>query len=235
MDKHQQLATYIAGNPKAVSDVVDIDRQYDRLLHFNFTATNTSLDADTVADTRAFARWVENELQNRQCRYGIGGYMEHRTLYARSALFDTPGQEPRRLHLGTDIWGPALTPVYAPLSGRIHSFQNNDLFGDYGPTIILEHDLDGLALYSLYGHLSAQSLEGLVVGQAIRQGQQIAAFGHMDENGSWPPHLHFQLMFDIQGSAGDYPGVCRYAEKELYRQNIPDPEIILRLNTATIR
>jgi murein DD-endopeptidase MepM/ murein hydrolase activator NlpD len=130
--------------------------------------------------------------------------------------------------LGVDIWAEAGTPVYAPLNGHIHSFQDNDHFGDYGPTIILQHDLDGLSLYTLYGHLSKESLNGLTVGKPIVKGQQIALFGSQEVNGHWPPHLHFQLMFDMEGCFGDYPGVGRYSEKDIYLRNSPDPNLILR-------
>jgi murein DD-endopeptidase MepM/ murein hydrolase activator NlpD len=94
--------------------------------------------------------------------------------------------------------------------------------------------LDGLTLYSLYGHVNTDSLKTLQVGALITKGQQIAAFGTENENGSWPPHLHFQLMFDMQGKAGDYPGVCRFSEKDQYQQNIPDPDLILKFSSATI-
>jgi len=157
--------------------------------------------------------------------------MEHRTIYAFSSHFDTE-DEPRRLHLGVDIWGDAGTPVYSPLDGIVHSYQNNNNIGDYGPTIILQHNLGGLTIYSLYGHLSQKSLEGLTVGQHIAKDQQIAQLGDIDENGQWPPHLHFQLMFDMEGKAGDYPGVCKFSEKEIYRMNIPDPGLILRFPEA---
>jgi murein DD-endopeptidase MepM/ murein hydrolase activator NlpD len=153
--------------------------------------------------------------------------MEHRTIYTRSALFDTD-DEPRRLHLGVDIWGDAGTPIYAPLQGTVHSFADNNNFGDYGPTIILQHNLGGLTLYSLYGHLSRESLKGLKIGQPIGLNQQIATLGNATENGHWPPHLHFQLMLDIGNSIGDYPGVGRYSQKEQYLQNIPNPELILQ-------
>jgi murein DD-endopeptidase MepM/ murein hydrolase activator NlpD len=234
MDKHQQMAHYLATHRNNVSNVVDFNPLHDRLLQFDFTANNTELPAEEIADTIKFSRWVNDKLAHSGCRYGIGGYMEHRTLYARSELFDTDFQEPRRLHLGMDIWGPAGTAVYAPMQGTVHSFQNNNHFGDYGPTIILQHDLDGLPLYSLYGHLNATCLIGLQVGQQINKGQQLATFGAAHENGNWPPHLHFQLMFDMQGLAGDYPGVCRYSQKEFYLQNIPDPDLILQFSEATI-
>jgi murein DD-endopeptidase MepM/ murein hydrolase activator NlpD len=157
--------------------------------------------------------------------------MEHRTIYAFSSHFDTD-DEPRRLHLGVDIWCDAGTPVYAPLDGVVHSYQDNNNIGDYGPTIILQHNLEGLTLYSLYGHLSRTSLEGLSVGKPVFKNQQIATFGDTDENGHWPPHLHFQLMFDMEGKLGDYPGVGKFSEKDTWQKNIPDPGLILKFPDA---
>jgi murein DD-endopeptidase MepM/ murein hydrolase activator NlpD len=233
MNLHEQLAAYVANHSHLVSPVVDINMATDCLLQLDFTETNTELQPEDIADTVRFSHWVDTKLALSNCRYGIGGYMEHRTLYSRSALFDT-GEEPRRLHLGLDIWAAAGTPIYAPLQGTVHSFQDNNYFGDYGPTIILQHNLDGLTLYSLYGHLNRKSLDGLQVGKPITQGQQIALFGAAHVNGNWPPHLHFQLMFDLQGLRGDYPGVCRYSQKQEYQRNIPDPEVILQFSRATI-
>jgi murein DD-endopeptidase MepM/ murein hydrolase activator NlpD len=227
MNKHIRLENFIREHPDKVSKVVDYDPGPDRLYKFDFTASNTELNPEDIANTEKFSHWVNQKLRDNNCRYGIGGYMEHRTLYARSELFNT-GDEPRRLHLGVDIWAEAGTPVYAPLSGQIHSFRDNDHFGDYGPTIILQHQLGDLILYTLYGHLNRESLNGLAIGDAISQGQQIALFGSEEVNGHWPPHLHFQLMFDMEGCRGDYPGVGRYSEKDIYLLNIPDPNLILK-------
>lgn len=227
MDKHYVLAQYIGNKPHKTGKVVDYDVTADKLLRLDLTAANTELTLADVADTARFSAWLDDKLKVGDYRYAIGGYMEHRTIYGRSALFDT-ADEPRRLHLGVDIWGTAGTPVYTPFDGTVHSFQDNNNFGDYGPTIILQHSLDGLTLYSLYGHLNRQSLAGLHIGMPVTANQQIALFGNANENGSWPAHLHFQLMFNMEGKTGDYPGVCRYSEMEKYRANVPDPEIILR-------
>jgi len=227
MDKHAGLSNYIKSNPGAVGKVIDVNASVDRLYHFNFTGENTDLGPDTFSNTAEFTRWINETLKANNCRYGIGGYMEHRTIYARSPLFDAK-DEPRRLHLGMDIWAPAGAPVYSPLEGKIHSFNDNNNFGDYGPAIIVEHDLNGLRLYSLYGHLSRSSLEGLTAGRPVKMNQDLGALGKADENGHWPPHLHFQLMFDMDGYYGDYPGVCRFSEKERYLQNVPDPQLLLR-------
>jgi len=227
MDKTQQFAGLLQKHEQGIGKVVDYDPLTDHLFPFDFTASNTELSAETVADTRAFSAWIAAALQKDHCRYGIGGYFEHRTLYGRSAHFNT-SDEPRRLHLGIDIWGEASTLVYAPFTGKVHSFQDNDVFGDYGPTIIIEHVFYGLKFYALYGHLNRESLTGLYPGKTILQNEQLAEFGTAEENGNWPPHLHYQIMFDMEGKKGDYPGVCKFSEKGKYRQNIPDPNLILR-------
>jgi peptidoglycan LD-endopeptidase LytH len=231
MTATEKLAAYIKAHPDAIGKVVDIDLQRDKLYPLDLTLSNTDLTAELVSDTASFSQYVDNRLVANECRYAIGGYMEHRSIYNRSELFSAEG-EPRRLHLGVDIWGPAGTPVYAPMAGTVHGFADNNNFGDYGPTIILQHQLDGFTLYSLYGHLSRASIGGLAVGDVIKKDQQIATLGNIDENGSWPPHLHFQLMLDIGEAKGDYPGVGYYSRKDEYAQNIPDPELVLNFANA---
>ncbi len=231
MDRHTLFANYVNNHPEAIGKVVDFDADHDRLCHFDLTAANKELTAEVINKPSMFSQLVNEKLRDNNCRYGIGGYMEHRTIYAFSSHFNTD-DEPRRLHLGVDIWSDAGTPVYAPLDGIVHSYQDNNTIGDYGPTIILQHDLDGLTLYSLYGHLSRKSLEGLSKGMPVSKNRQIATLGNADENGHWPPHLHFQLMFDMEGKQGDYPGVAKFSEKEIWQKNIPDPGLILRFPDA---
>ena len=162
--------------------------------------------------------------------YGIGGYNEHRTVYARSRVFDGASEaDSRCIHLGVDIWGKAGTPVAAPLDGTVHSFAFNDAYGDYGATIILEHQINGAQFYTLYGHLSLADLANLNDGDFIVAGKVFAHFGMPEENGQWPPHLHFQIILDMQGKKGDYPGVCSLLERENYLQNCPDPDALLNM------
>jgi murein DD-endopeptidase MepM/ murein hydrolase activator NlpD len=227
MDATSKLSEYINSHQPQIGRVVDFNPESDKLYAIDLTKNNPELSAGLLADINAFNNWVANKLAETSCRYAAGGYLERRTIYESRALFEGEA-EPRSVHLGIDIWGPPGTPVYAPLSGTIHSFQDNDNYGDYGPTIIMQHDLNGLTLYSLFGHLSRKSLTGISIGQNISINQKIAQLGAVHENGSWPPHLHFQLMFDMEGKQGDYPGVCRVSEKEKYLQNIPDPNLLLQ-------
>ncbi|MEY4668298.1 MAG: hypothetical protein RL518_997 [Pseudomonadota bacterium] len=165
--------------------------------------------------------------------YGIGGYNEKRGWYARGEQFSN-GAEVRSIHLGVDIWAPAGEPVYAPYPSIVHSAQDNALFGDYGPTIILTHELEGVTFHTLYGHLSRESLRGKEPGTIMQQGQELGTLGAPPVNGDWPPHLHFQIILDMQGKVGDYPGVAAESQRDRYLELCPDPNLILRsplLNT----
>lgn len=156
---------------------------------------------------------------------GVGGYLENRSLYRDTDLFQ--GDTERCIHIGVDVFMAAGTELHAPLDGEVHSFANRQVRGDYGPVIILRHELEGVLFHSLYGHLEQASLEGLHDGMAIRAGSAFARIGARPTNGNWPPHLHFQLIADMQGKYGDYPGVVRADELEYYRRNCPDPGCLL--------
>jgi murein DD-endopeptidase MepM/ murein hydrolase activator NlpD len=204
--------------------IVPFNEKEDRVIEMDFTSANTSLTEAILTDTPGFSGYITKTLQDANARYGIGGYNEYREIYSRSAVFDAGDstEEPRRLHLGIDIWGKAGTEVRVPLNGKVHSYAFNDHFGDYGATIILTHEVSGTKFHSLYGHLSLADLKGLYEGMPVTAGQTIAHFGMPHENGEWPPHLHFQLIIDMEGRSGDYPGVCKLSEREKYLANCPD-------------
>ncbi|QNR84519.1 peptidoglycan DD-metalloendopeptidase family protein [Pedobacter riviphilus] len=223
----QTFDQVIQSNAALIQKVVDFDVKHDRLLPLDFTVANTELTDEILDNTDLFSNWVNEKLAKNNARYGIGGYNEHRTIYSRSVHFDTE-EEPRRLHLGVDIWGPVGTPIYNFYDATVQSFANNNNFGDYGATIILAYEIDGFKFNALYGHLSLASLNGLKEGEFIPAGAKIAVLGAKEENGNWPPHLHFQLIKNMEGLKGDYPGVCRLSEREKYLVNCPNPNLILK-------
>ncbi len=155
----------------------------------------------------------------------VGGYLENRSIYKDIELFQ--GQVDRSIHIGVDVFMPAGTSIYAPLAGEVCSFANRPLLGDYGPVIILHHQLDGIEFHSLYGHLAETSLDGLSNGKVFAAGEKIAELGSRPTNGNWPPHLHFQVIGDLQGLGHDYPGVARAADLDFYKTNCPDPNSII--------
>lgn len=204
------------------------DLSTDNTFLLDFSASNADLQSFDFGNTLQLDQYIFEQVKASGKLYGYGGYLEDRDVYRRSPLF-TQGNEPARsIHLGVDIWAPAGQEVYSPLDARIHSLQNNANFGDYGPTIILEHELNSTKFYTLYGHLSLESMMGLHPGDRVGPGTPFCQVGNFPVNGDWPPHLHFQVITDMMGKWGDFPGVCLASEREKYRKICPDPVVFFR-------
>lgn len=196
----------------------------DNSITLDLSATNRELNPSIYANISAFCAYITSHLG---AKYGIGGYLEHRVIYEAHENFATDSADFRNIHLGVDLWAAAGTPVFAPLAGVVHSFQVNLGSGNYGPTIILYHPAENI--YSLYGHLSMDDIAEIEEGMPISAGELLCHLGHSDENGGWPPHLHFQLIRDLQGMKGDYPGVCSKRDVAFYAENCPNPVGFFRL------
>ncbi|MBC5775038.1 peptidoglycan DD-metalloendopeptidase family protein [Pontibacter sp. KCTC 32443] len=222
-----ELSELLRRHTTAFAPVIDTDLQSNVVCRLDFTAENTLLQQTDLVDTATFNEAVNQMLAEQNAIVGVGGYFEDRSIYRRSSHFDAAA-ESRNLHLGIDIWMEAGTPVYTPLDATVHSFQDNNNFGDYGPTIILQHELEGVTFYTLYGHLSRKSLEGLEVGKTLKKGDRIAWLGNYPENGDWPPHLHFQIMATMEGRSGDFPGVAAASDRAHFEQICPNPNLILQ-------
>lgn len=214
----------MAAHAKAFKSIVPFCPETDSIKKLDLSETNSQLTPEVFNDTTRFSDFITQQLQN--ARYGIGGYLENRTVYSRSRVFDGVNNEPRTLHLGVDIWGAANTAVMAPLAGSVHSKGYHPEYGNYGATLLLQHQIAGVVFYTLYGHLSKKDLE-MEPGMAIDAGTPFAHFGVPEENGYWPPHLHFQVIIDLQAHKGDYPGVCSPSQRDFYQQNCPDPTLFL--------
>jgi murein DD-endopeptidase MepM/ murein hydrolase activator NlpD len=196
---------------------IDLSNSNPELLQLNTSSSSELND------------YIQKHLHKHNAKVAYGGYLEVRDIYDRSNQFHCEDEyRKRNIHLGVDFWCEAGTSVLAVLRGKVHSFQNNRNIGDYGPTIILEHYIQGETFYSLYGHLSLESLENVHVGQEVEDGEVIGYVGATDINGDYAPHLHFQIIEDIQGLYGDYPGVSCRENIEFYKDNCPDPNMLIR-------
>ena len=223
----------LTGLTSGFTPVIDAGFSLEDYRHIDLSVHNTELSQAQLDAPEAFQDYLDSFLRKQEGKVAWGGYNEPRGLYKRSGLFSSAEEEDliRNRHIGIDIWAPAGTVVLAVLDGKIHSFQDNNNFGDYGPTIILEHETEAGNFYTLYGHLERKSLKQLKIGQEVKQGEQIAILGSPSENGNYAPHLHFQVILDLQGKAGDYPGVASKKELRFYLQNCPDPNLLLKFYT----
>jgi 4-aminobutyrate aminotransferase-like enzyme/Ser/Thr protein kinase RdoA (MazF antagonist) len=186
-------------------------------------------DPDQNAEPRLTPR-INAAIAEAGAQVGIGRYDEARYFYTSPAFAtgEKITDEYRTVHLGIDLFAPAGTPVYAPLDGSVYAFADNNTPQDYGPVIVLEHQVEDCpTFYSLYGHLSCESLNGIKLGQRIEKGERLAAIGASDANGGWSPHLHFQVITDLLELGTDFPGVARPSQRKVWLSLCPDPNLIL--------
>jgi 4-aminobutyrate aminotransferase-like enzyme/Ser/Thr protein kinase RdoA (MazF antagonist) len=192
-----------------------------------------------AGDPLAYWDWLQQRFAAEGARFALGLYGEDR----RGEVYDTEQfatpmtPERRSQHLGIDLFLAADTALHAPLAGRVYSVVDNALAKDYGPTVILQHQAgsDGPLFWTLYGHLSRETLALLRPGMPVQAGQHIGWIGGPAVNGGWAPHLHFQIICDLLELHGDFPGAGQPSLWPLWRQLCPDPNLILRLAPESYR
>jgi len=214
--------------------VLDADLRTAPSVVFDFSVGSRFLGADpAAADPALISERVFAEMKRAGASVGIGRYDEARAIYT-SALFGASGnptEAQRTVHLGIDLLGQAGIAVRAPLDGIVHAMANNSAALDYGPVVILRHVFDSPGgaeeFFTLYGHLTLQTLGGLRVGQKVARGEKFAEVGATQENGGWMPHLHFQIISDLLELGTDFPGVGRASERGVWTSLSPDPNLLL--------
>jgi len=224
----QQWLKTSGGN---AAPVLDQDLRTEPCHVFDLSVSSAFLGADPQsAEAPALAEAIERKLKQVNTVVGIGRYDEPRLFY-RSPLFGNstnPTDERRTVHLGIDLFVPAGSNVYAPLDGTIHTVANNSAPLDYGPVVIVKHAMgDSGEFFTLYGHLSRESLSNVSVGQCVARGQILARIGAPQENGGWPPHLHFQIIADLLEQDENFPGVAAASERQIWKSLCPDPNLLL--------
>ncbi len=224
--------------PNQKLDLTEEDR---KLFHsvVRFPASYEILDLTKPVATRQLATEEERRTRTSPDRpsappFAVGRYDEDRVGLYSSELFDDlensiDGYQGRRtIHIGIDLEGPVGTPVYAFTNGTIHAVGYNPALGDYGHVMVICHDLPkNRQVYALYGHLSADSIEGRAVGQHVVTGERIASIGDFFENGGWFfPHVHFQLAIKPP-ETHDMPGAVALKDRPMALVDYPDPRYVL--------
>lgn len=218
------ITSILKKNRKNFGKIIDIDTSGSFVL--DLSNKNGGLSSVNISNTSEFDSYIKGVIRKNRAHFAVGRYNEDRTIY-QSDLFS--GKSRRTIHLGIDLWVPSGTKILAPLAGLVHSFANNKAEGDYGPTIILEHELQGVKFYTLYGHLSLDSLNSLYEGKQIKLGEMMGKVGNFPINGNWPSHLHFQIITDMRGMRGDFPGVASSEKIEEFLEICPNPNLILQI------
>jgi 4-aminobutyrate aminotransferase-like enzyme/Ser/Thr protein kinase RdoA (MazF antagonist) len=217
-----------------IGPLLDPDPRTAPCVVFDLAVDSLNAGTPTLwADGGLCAQKIGRRIADAGARLGIGCYDEVRGVYTSHA-FMKPGNDGvswRTVHLGLDLFTSPGTPVLAPLDGVVHSVADNANPLDYGPTVVLEHEAGpgGPCFYTLYGHLARGSSAPLGPGDRVRSGAVIARVGTQDENGGWPPHVHFQVITDLLDLHGDFPGVADPAERRVWLSLVPDPNLVARI------
>ena len=222
--------TFLMELSEAPTRVIAPNLDFTTYISIDLSAGNKELEKFDIKSSDLWIKYMDSYLKSRHKLIAFGGYLERRALYDRSDYFHhTSSLNSRNIHLGIDLWCAERTPVMAAFDGVIHSVANNTNYGDYGPTIVMKHCINNVAFFTLYGHLSKSSIKDLNKETQILKGQVIGFLGGSEENGDYAPHLHFQIIKDIEHYKGDYPGVSSQSDLVFYSANCPDPNLVLKL------
>ncbi len=226
-----RVGAWLRAQGPRCAPVLDADLRTERCLVLDLGVSSPLVSGDSAErDEPHLTPLVFGAMGAAGVGVAVGRYDEPRLLYV-TPLFsggDRVTDERRTVHIGLDLFAGAGSAVYAPFAGTVHAFADNDAPLDYGPVIVLRHETDGGdEFFTLYGHLSRESLAGLAVGQPIARGQRIAKLGAASVNGGWTPHLHLQIIVDLLGMGLAFPGVARASERRVWRAICPDPNLLV--------
>lgn len=226
-----KIERWLKANAGSAASLLELDLRTAPSIVFDLSVGSTVLGANPcAAETNALTEKIFGEMKRAGISVGVGRYDESRLLYT-SPLFgasSNPTVEHRTIHLGIDLFAEPGTPLRAPLEGVVHTFANNSAPLDYGPVVILRHEIgDCEEFFTLYGHLTKETLAGLKVGQRVARGEGFAAIGAASENGGWAPHVHFQVIVDLLGLGADFPGVAYASQRSVWTSLSPDPNLLL--------
>ena len=229
--KAEKIRRWLLAKGKSAASILDVDLRTSPSLVFDLGVGALLLGADpSAAETPALTEKISGAMKRAGVRVGVGRYNEARPLYSspRFGNADNPVEERRTIHLGIDLFVAPGTGLRAPLEGVVHILANNKNPQDYGPLVILRHETgDSEEFFTLYGHLTTQTLGRLKVGQRVARGQEFARVGTPEENGGWAPHGHFQIILDLLDLGADFPGVAYASQRVVWTSLSPDPNLLL--------
>ncbi|HEU4989036.1 MAG TPA: aminotransferase class III-fold pyridoxal phosphate-dependent enzyme, partial [Gemmatimonadaceae bacterium] len=226
-----RVVDWLRDHGRHAAPVLEADLRHEPCLVLDLSVGSSLVSGDPAErDEPHLTPAIVAAMRAAGARVAVGRYDEPRLLYV-TPLFSGGARvtdERRSIHLGLDLFVEAGAAVHAPLDGTVHAWHDNASALDYGPVIVLRHETgDGTPFYTLYGHLSRESLHGLARGQRVSRGQRIATLGAADVNGGWTPHLHLQIIVDLLDLGVDFPGVGAASQRAAWTALCPDPNLLV--------
>jgi 4-aminobutyrate aminotransferase-like enzyme/Ser/Thr protein kinase RdoA (MazF antagonist) len=227
-----RLVEWLRAHAGQIAPLTGHDLGATPVLGIDMSAGSTliaSHPVDNAADP--LARRVFAMIRGAGAAIGVGGYNEARVIYDADAFATGAVTDERRtVHIGLDLTLAPGSPLYAPLDGVVHGFEDAAARLDYGPVVVLRHEAAGdehPTFFTLYGHLERRSLEGLYPGKPVKAGERFAAVGAPPDNGDWWPHVHVQIITDMLDVPCNFNGVAPASQRSTWLGLSPDPNLIL--------
>ena len=127
-----------------IGPVLDPDPRTATRYALDFSVGSLEWSAITgVDDAGTWSEAIGARLRSVGASIGVGHYNEARQWYTAPQFRaqSDRGDTWRTVHLGVDLFAPAGVPVLAPLGGVVAAVRDNRGHLNYGPTVILRHDL----------------------------------------------------------------------------------------------
>lgn len=226
-----QVESWLRENGQRAASVIPHNLRDGAVEVLDLSVGNTVVPADPSQWTEpVLTQSLRAKLQAAKASVAVGRYNEARGIYTSPLFGDSakPTAERRTIHLGIDLFVESGTAVSAPFEATVHAIANNAAMLDYGPVVILRHaPEEGIEFFTLYGHLSSDSVRSLKPGRSIPSGEPFARIGGAHENGGWTPHLHFQIILDLLDCGTNFQGVALASERSVWTSLSPDPNLVL--------
>lgn len=230
------VIAYLQRQSPSFAPLLGRDLRTTPVAALDFSAGSMLISSDASENAPAeLDRRVQRALAEQGATIGAGGYDEARLIYHWPN--EPKSVEPRTIHIGLDLSLAAGSPLYAPMDGVVHGFENADQYHDYGPLIVLRHatdDAEPVEFFSFYGHLTRDSLDGLAIGQRIEKGTEFARIGSAPTNGNWWAHVHVQLVTDMLDVPCNVDGAVRASQRRVWKSVFPDPNLMLGIPAARL-
>ena len=111
--------------------MVDLVISLNSYIPIDVSASNSTVLDFNFADSVAQKKYINLHLieRNNQAAYGV--YFERRNLYDRSTYFENVTKHNQRnIYLGVDLQCALVMKVLFVLKGEMHSFKDNENYGD---------------------------------------------------------------------------------------------------------
>ena len=129
-----------------------------------------------------------------------------------SGMFGCVRVNGHRFHEGIDIKclqrdrrGEPADPVHAVADGEVAFINARSGLSNYGRYVVLQHNWDGVPVFTLYAHLR-EIAPGLLVDQPVKKAQVIGTLGHSANTRERisldRAHLHFEIDFLLNPNFG---------------------------------